>query len=261
MAGKRDLAALALGALAVAGLALVLPTPAVDASVGYSHVVLGFRPVAFWRLGERSGNTAFDSSPHGNNGVYQGKPLLGRPGAITRDPDTSVRFDGKDDDVVWRPSSSFRGSFTVIAWINKVGGTGNPEQTFLDTRTPTAEFSFDFKLSRGHLKVDVGNGRRWFLTGPGIPHAFKLRTWYQVAAVVRSTHVTLYVNGMSIGSESYPFGTGTPLLFDRSHRVYLGTNARFADERFFGRLDEIAIYLRPLTAGKITGLYQSGIAG
>ncbi len=260
MAVRRQLVLVALGTVA-AGLASVLPAPAVDASVGYSHVALALRPVAYWRLGERAGTTAIDSSPHGNNGVYQGSPRLGQPGAITRDADTSVGFDGRDDDVVWRPSARFRGSFTVVAWINKAGSTGNPEQTFFDTRTPSAEFSFDFKLSFGNLKVDVGNGSQWFLTGPGIPHVFKRGTWYQVAAVVRSTHVNLYVNGRLIGSESYPFGTGTPLLFDRSHRVYLGTNARYTDERFRGRLDEVAIYLRPLATGEITGLYHSGIAG
>ena len=74
-------------------------------------------------------------------------------------------------------------------------------------------------------------------------------------------HVTLYVNGKSIGSEFYLFGTGTPLLFDRSHRVYLGTNARYTTERFLGRIDEVAVYPRPLTADQISGLYHSGIAG
>jgi hypothetical protein len=261
VAGRRGFLALALGVVITAGLAPVLIAPAADASAGYSHVALAFHPVAYWRLGERSGTAAFDNSPNGNDGTYQGGPSLGEPGAITRDPNTSAGFGGKNDDVVWGPSSRFRGSFTVLAWIDNTGSTENAEQTFFDTRTPTAEFSFDFKLSSGNLKVDVGDGSRWFLTGPGIPQAFKLDTWYQVAAVVRSTHVTLYVNGRSIGSESYPFGTGTPLLFDQSHRVYLGTNARYTSEQFLGHLDEVAIYPKPLTAGQITGLYQSGIAG
>lgn len=119
----------------------------------------------------------------------------------------------------------------------------------------------DFKLYRGNLYVDVGDGNRWFLAGPGIRYTFKVGTCYQAAAVVRSTHVTLYVNGRSIGSESYPFGTGEPLLFDRAHRVYLGTNARYTDEGFRGRIGEVAIFLRPLTSDQINGLYHSGIAG
>src|SRR5215469_4756731 len=155
MLGKRFFVTLAVGGILAAGLTSALLVPAADASVGYSHVVLAFKPVTYWRLGERSGTTAFDSSPNGNNAVYQGKPSLGEPGAITRDPNTAVGFDGKDDDVVWRPSSSFRGSFTVVAWIDNTGSTGNLAQTFFDTRTRTAEFSFDFKLEQGNLKVDV----------------------------------------------------------------------------------------------------------
>jgi hypothetical protein len=65
----------------------------------------------------------------------------------------------------------------------------------------------------------------------------------------------------SIGSEAYPLGTGTPLLYNRSHHVYLGTNARFTTERFLGHMDEVAIYQTPLTSDEINGLYHAGIAG
>jgi hypothetical protein len=254
-------------ASSAATIALLVALPAVaTASVGYSHIVLAHHPVSYWRLGEHSGTVARDSSGNGHNAIYHGAPRLGLPGAITGDPSTAVGFDGTDDDAVWRPTSSFRGAFSVVAWIDNTGSTGNGEQTFFDTRDPppttaAGEYSFDFKLSFGNLKVDVGNGRRWFLTGPGIPFTFQLNTWYQVAAVIHRSFVTLYVNGRSIGSEAYPLGTGTPLLYNRSHHVYLGTNARFTTERFLGHMDEVAIYQTPLTSDEINGLYHAGIAG
>jgi hypothetical protein len=54
---------------------------------------------AYWRLGERQGTIAWDSSrSHSHHGTYVGNPTLGATGAIT-DPaaGTSVNLDGVDD--------------------------------------------------------------------------------------------------------------------------------------------------------------------
>jgi hypothetical protein len=246
-------------AVLVAASILIVPIGALAAR-GYSHVVIAKHPEVYWRLGESAGSVALDSSGNGHDATYEG-PILGQQGAINKDPNTSALFDGADDDVVWVPSSSYAGPFTVVAWINNTGDTGYPEQTFFDTRTPFAEFSFDFKLSFGNLKVDVGDGTTWFLTGPGVPFDFHLNKWYQVAAVITSTTATLYVNGRQIGVEQYPFGTGTPLLFDPDHAVYLGTNARYTSEFFKGGIDEVAVYLRTLSSHTIATLYTVGRAG
>jgi hypothetical protein len=247
---------------AAIALTLLLVSTSAIASTGYSHVVLALGPSAYWRLGETSGTTAYDASGHGRDATYQGDPTLGLPGAIIGDANTSVGFDGIHDDAVWVPNSTYRGAFTIVAWIANTRHTRRPEQTFFDTRTFSAEYSFDFKLSSGNLKVDVGNGRRWFLTGPGIPFDFQLGTWYQVAAVITRTHAILYVNGQSIGSEPYPYGTGTPLLFDHAHRVYLATNRHYArSERFIGQMDDIAVYRGSLSAQELATLYTVGSAG
>jgi hypothetical protein len=245
----------------IVAISTMLVSVAAHASPGYSHVALAHRPAVFWRLGELTGTVAYDASANRNDGVYQGNPTLGSPGSITRDPSTSANFAGPYQDVAWVPNSTMTGSFTVTAWIDNTGSTGHSEQTFFDTRTPFAEYSFDFKLSNGDLKVDVGTGATWLLTGPGIPFSFQTGTWYQVTAVVTSAEVTLYVNGHSIGSESYPYGTGVPLLYDTSHVVYLATNARYGSgEEFLGRIDDVAIYATPLSADQIAGLYHSGVA-
>lgn len=243
---------------AIAGMALAArPTGASDS---YSGLILSLTPRAYWQLGELSGTTAFDSSPHHSNGIYQGGPLLGQPGPITGDPTTAAEFNGVgSQDVAWSPHSSYRGHFTILAWINTRGLTGKEEETFFDTRTPAAEYSFDFKLHQGNLKVDVGDGTKWLLGGgAGLPYNFTNNRWYQVAAVVWPDHVGLYVNGTWIGREYYP--RGTPLLYDQSHKVYLGANARFSDESFYGLIGQVAIFLRPLRGATISKIYQTGVS-
>jgi hypothetical protein len=243
-------------AILVAVSFLILPA-ATFAARCYSQLILTFHPEVYWRLGERIGSTiALDSSGNHHNATYE-DVILGLPGAITADPNTSALFDDIGDDVVWVPASSYAGPFTIVTWIKNTGATGNAEQTFFDTRTPLGDYSFDFKLSNGNLKVDVGNGSTWFLTGPGIPFNFQLNTWYMVAAVITSTTATLYVNGRQIGAEQYP--SGTPLLFDPDHAVYLGTNALFnTTEWFKGGMDEVAVFLRPLQSETIAMFYIIG---
>ena len=247
-------------AILVAASFLILPA-ATFAAGCYSQVILTFHPEVYWRLGERVGSTiALDSSGNHHNATYE-DVILGLPGAINGDPNTSALFDDVGDDVVWVPASSYAGPFTIIAWIKNTGATGNSEQTFFDTRTSLGDYSFDFKLSNGNLKVDVGNGSTWFLTGPGIPFNFRLNTWYMVAAVITSTTATFYVNSRQIGAEQYPFGTGTPLLFDPDHAVYLGTNALFnTTESFKGGIDEVAVFPRALRSETIAMFYIVGNA-
>ena len=82
----------------------------------YPMVILGDHPAAYYRLGEASGTTAFDSSGNSYTGTYLGGVSLGQPGALAGDPDTSVGFNGMDSivDTNFQPDNL---SFTVEGWI------------------------------------------------------------------------------------------------------------------------------------------------
>jgi hypothetical protein len=67
-----------------ANLAVVTPT-------GYPAAVIADNPVAYWRLGDASGPTALDSW-NTHDGTYNGNETFGRPGALLRDSNSSVRF-------------------------------------------------------------------------------------------------------------------------------------------------------------------------
>ncbi|MDX6199796.1 MAG: hypothetical protein QOJ79_2947, partial [Actinomycetota bacterium] len=55
----------------------------------YQAAVLSDAPVGYWRLGERSGAVAADSSGAGRSGSYSGGVSLGVAGALVGDGDTS----------------------------------------------------------------------------------------------------------------------------------------------------------------------------
>lgn len=83
----------------------------------YRQEVLSLNPVAYYRLGEKSGNIAYDET--GNHyGSYSGT-TLGQPGALEEDSDTSAYFD-KDryHDRVELGNWNVHGSgLTMAAWI------------------------------------------------------------------------------------------------------------------------------------------------
>src|SRR5438874_1551737 len=85
--------------VAFPGTSVARPKEAPGAA-NYSQVILADHPIIYWRLGELSGRTAFDSSGHGRDATYKKGPRKGVQGAIVGDADTAVRFDGLDDRAV-----------------------------------------------------------------------------------------------------------------------------------------------------------------
>ena len=78
-----------------------------------------------------------------------------------------------------------------------------------------------------------------------------------VAAVRGSNYVALYVNGQlqRQTNASFPQDYGTLPL-------YFGTSGQgFWDHKFYGNLDEVSLYNRPLSSSEILAFYSAGSAG
>lgn len=101
----------------------------------YRDTITADSPEAYWRLGESTGTTATDQTG-AHNGTYAGGTLLGQPGALIGDTDTSAEFDGTNDavqalDQPWRSSTGF----TVESWVKTArrGGTLMSEGSSADS--------------------------------------------------------------------------------------------------------------------------------
>src|SRR5262249_41512602 len=91
--------------------------PAGWADFVYSSVILADNPVGYWRLGEPPAQTtAFDSSPFGRNGTYNGAVTRGVPGAIVDDPNTAAAFSGGFVSIPGGPFN-FANNFSLEAWV------------------------------------------------------------------------------------------------------------------------------------------------
>jgi len=98
--------------------------PVVLAGGGYSDMVLGYSPIAYWPLWEASGAAAEDISGNGFDGAYTGV-TLGQDGI--GDGNTCPLFDGTNDFLDFYSagfSSAFNGELGTIAFWMKVFNAG-----------------------------------------------------------------------------------------------------------------------------------------
>lgn len=209
---------------------------------GYGQEVRSHRPTAYWRLGEASGTTA-DDEVGSNDGTYNG-PTLGQPGLLASDPDTCPLFDGVNDHITTllaaNPSLT---DFSVEAWAignvngrtvvqqNDGGGTGRA-WIYTDGSGVISSFAGGAQLSSG------------VFMGPNV--ARHIVTTYEKA----TTTLRIYVDGV-LGNSAV-----------RSVESCAGTwqigAGKSVTQPWDGRIDEVAIYERLLTAAEITAHYDKG---
>jgi Concanavalin A-like lectin/glucanases superfamily len=87
--------------------------------------------------------------------------------------------------------------------------------------------------------------------------AVPLNTWTHVAAVRNGSTMTLYINGVQAATGSNMLGN----LVDTSSPLLLGqSSGGWGNDSFDGRLDELRIYNRALSASEVSALYNAGNA-
>jgi hypothetical protein len=225
-------------------------------------------PIGHWQLDECQGTTAYDGSGNGRNGTI----TIGAGGTQTAAGtcstsstawgngatgkfNSSLNFDGTDDYI---SVAAFTGQptgskpFTTAAWIK-----------------PTTH-GRNAIICWGSASADQKNCLRLGTTGDGcsiynkcLYHYFYgadveketdnlSGAWHHVAVTYSGTTRTLYLDGRSLGSDSY-----TPNV--SSTTIYIGQNGS-SGEWFSGQIDDARIYTYALSASQIQKLYNGGAA-
>jgi hypothetical protein len=195
--------------------------------------------VAAWGFDEPRGTTTADASGHGHTGRLAGPArVAGRYGR-------GLRFDGRDDwvTVAAHPRLDLKTGMALEAWVY-----------------PTARRG----LSTVALK-EAGRGLAYALyTGSGrattaaerAANLFPARKrWTHLAVTYDGTALRTYANGELVGTQAV-----TGRLRTGRQPLRFGGNAVWR-EWFAGKLDEIRLYDRALTAAQIQADMHTPIAG
>lgn len=224
--------------------------PATSAPIGYRATVLADGPVAYWRMGEKTGTVMADETSHRNNGTYQGSVTLGQPGAVAGDADTAVAFDGASGAAIVPSSASLQvNRITIELWLKKAADTNfgaYVTKNFAWGGGPgTGWFEVLNNGSSGHLEFRVAQDGATLVSNAKLD----LNTWYYVVATYDGASAKFYVNGSldtTVSVRAIPAQTADPL--------YIG---RRADGLFNNAvIGEVAIYPDALSADRITAHWR-----
>jgi Concanavalin A-like lectin/glucanases superfamily len=209
----------------------------------YAKSVLAAKPLAYWRLEEWSGSTAFDAMGGHHDATYE----------------TGVArwLDGP-------PSSSFSGAGAINHCPHFAGGRLSATLKELK-ETYTVEFWFwnglpneahpvtGYVFGRGGESLAIGGTARApgsLVFGAHAGHTILApKTWNHAALVRDGSRVAVYLNG---NPEPEISGTAAP---EESKKIFVAGDTG-GTANFEGKMDEIAVYQRALSAEEIHHHYQ-----
>ncbi len=231
-----------------------------------SAVTLAARPadgdlVAHWKLDEPSGTTAGDSTGNGYNGKLLGG-LSFDDGSVEGAIGKALHLDGSEDRIYVDLISLPPEAFTVAFWFNSDsdvdsssgrvdlmywGGPDMPQEgdkPFLTINNE--EGQEDGKI---YLCVSiVGEEERNIMT---TTDSWKAATWYHIAVTYDGSGAKIYINGVLQNVAELP---GRHYA---SSKVCFGGKYAREEDAFPGKLDDIRIYDKALSANEILVLKYS----
>ena len=210
----------------------------------------GSGPVGHWMLDESSGSLAADSSGNGGTGTLLNGPLHvpGRLGA-------ALAFNGVDESVSV-PHAAVLDAYplTVSLWVNTAASTlsGLVNKYFPSSLSGYQVFTSGGSLCAWYFK-DASNyvwdGSGCTLATPG----FNDGQWHHVAFIVDASGGSLFVDGTLRASRPW---TGTPGPTTTTQGLSLALYPGTALPCLSGKLDDVRIYNRALSASEVSSLFQ-----
>ena len=207
--------------------------------------------IAYWKLDEGEGDTAYDSVGDNDGVIHNGaRWVLGKVGS-------ALSFDG-DDDRVRLPSRVISGdTLTVNLWMK----TDDDYFSLISGANGTFDNEYGLNLFvRIVLGYHDSHGSNSYYSNIIIDD----NSWHMISVVSEVSGTTFYVDGKLREESDPPFGTKDEF---RIEALWLGGDQDCVDgcwsrsQQFMGIVDEIAIYHRALSGKEIEQHYSKISAG
>ena len=230
----------------------------------YAKAVLADKPLAYWRMADMSGPKALDCSPNGRHGRYEDGVafyLAGPAGA-------GLTVKGRIN-----RAAHFAGG-RMAADLKALGETCTVELWFWNGMPSDVRPVTGYLFSRGRDKADGAPGGHLGIGGTHMPRSrgrliffngnaadevlvgkteIKRHAWHHVVLVRRGKGVTVYLDGSAAPEIA---GEAKVMPGARVGQIFIGgRNDNFAN--FEGKIDEVAVYARALTAGEVAAHYAA----
>lgn len=206
----------------------------------YRDKVIADGAVAYWRLDEPSGTTAYDSVGSAA-GTISGAVTLNVPGAVRK----AMAFDGTTGKIVSATNLVQATALTIEAWIKTtVSGVQLP--------------FFTARSSNAGLYCATNAGQLWFYNSVATPASYNsLKTvidgqWHHCVMTHTGTTYAIYIDGVLDRTGSW---TGRSVDSFPPSLGFDPTNVKYWN----GALDDVAVYNVALTPTQIAAHYRTGL--
>ena len=225
----------------------------VIATPPYMAQTFATAPVAWWRLNETFGTTAYDSIG-GYNGTDAGSIVLGVngvgaptfPGFETGN--TAYQFDGTTTSVSVPALNLNTNTITITAWVNGTGTQSTRAGIFFG-RDNIGGWGLRFG-SANNLGF-TWNGGYLYDSTLTVP----TNQWTFVALVITPTNGIIY---MATNSTLLSWTNNVANINAAfTNAASIGNDSGYTTRHFTGAMDEVAIYNRSFTAAQISGLLSA----
>lgn len=227
-------------------LLLVTVLLALSSSITPQATGAGSSLIAHWRFDEGAGTTAADSSGNNRTGTLVNGPqwVAGQVGA------GALSFDGLDDYVVTadipKPTD-----LTLSAWIYPTATTNTVDRIILNKHND--EYDLRLVQGAGGALRGMAGGVGLTYTGFNFTSATNSNKWYHVAYTFKDADNIhkLYVNGVLVAS-----GANTSSIVNTTNPLWIGRHSQFNFGSFNGKIDDVRVYDRALSAEAIADLFS-----
>ncbi len=203
--------------------------------------------VGWWKLDEGSGTITEDASGNGHHGT-----LVSSPAWTAGIRGTALSFDTSNYIAAERVTA-VTDNWTISAWVNPAS---LPQNTAMIFYNGSDQGGYGIVLGPAANSSEFGGlyGQVvWIGSGYSLPSA---NTWYHLVMVRDSGTAKFYVNGVQTAntSNSNPLAVAGCLSIAEQYDNCSSPKGR----RFNGKIDDVRIYDRALTAADVQGLYDAG---
>ena len=238
-------------------LTLVLGLTLVNTAVAQDPNLLGW-----WKLDEKSGNIAYDSSIYGNNGelVQTDGTQIGDPQWVYGYAGGALWLDGIDDFVEVLHSDTLQpagNEITLMAWINIQRYTGaeasawSGYQAIITKGNDPRMYSL-YTTEDGFLHFSLGDTFVQSVSTARVP----LNEWVHVCAQVIDGGHLYYINGEpSLPADGAGEGTVIPV---GKENLRIGNAPE--NNSMLGKIDDVRIYGKTVTQEEIQLIMISGLS-
>lgn len=220
----------------------------------YSDTVLKDKPIAYWRLGEISGDPQ-DASGYGHDAATHGGIGYGVAGALFGDSDTAMSFDGATAYISTAAAADLNAlssAFSVEAWIRRATSGNLNGAVFEKTVGGGVNTHFAVMHDVGSLtfRIQRAVGGQLDLT---YADSFAVGTWHHWVSSYDGTSMRSYLDGALVAG---PLAASVPVTGSGISTI----GALNSGSIYFwnGNLDEVAIYNKALSAQQVLTHYVTG---